>query len=54
MSQICHVCGPVKHECPTVMCAPCLLEEFRKRWPIEATPERAVVADTSEAAQRTL
>jgi len=23
MSQQCHICGPVKHECPTVICAPC-------------------------------
>lgn len=30
MSQICHICGPDNHECPTVMCAPCLLAEFSK------------------------
>jgi hypothetical protein len=24
-SPECHVCGPVKHECPTVICAPCAL-----------------------------
>lgn len=23
MSNWCHICGPVKHECPTVICAPC-------------------------------
>jgi hypothetical protein len=25
MSEQCHVCGPVKHEAPTAICAPCLL-----------------------------
>jgi len=25
MSEQCHVCGPVKHEAPTVICAPCAL-----------------------------
>lgn len=29
MSQQCHVCGPVKHEAPTVMCAPCALQDWR-------------------------
>lgn len=23
MSERCHICGPVKHEAPTVICAPC-------------------------------
>lgn len=27
MSDRCHVCGPVKHEAPTVICAPCALRE---------------------------
>ena len=25
MNEQCHVCGPVKHEAPTVICAPCAL-----------------------------
>lgn len=25
MSERCHICGPVKHEAPTVICAPCAL-----------------------------
>lgn len=25
MSDVCHVCGPVKHEAPTVLCAACAL-----------------------------
>lgn len=29
MSQQCHVCGPVKHEAPTVLCAPCALQDER-------------------------
>lgn len=29
MSEPCHVCGPVKHEAPTVLCAPCALQEER-------------------------
>lgn len=32
MSSQCHICGPVKHECPTVICAPCALwDEQLKR-----------------------
>ncbi|HEX6022536.1 MAG TPA: hypothetical protein VFZ00_11115 [Solirubrobacter sp.] len=29
MSDRCHVCGPVKHEAPTVICAPCALAGHR-------------------------
>ncbi len=25
MSDICHICGLVKHDAPTVICAPCAL-----------------------------
>lgn len=25
MSERCHICGPVKHEAPTAICAPCAL-----------------------------
>lgn len=25
MSNNCHICGPVRHEAPTVICAPCAL-----------------------------
>jgi hypothetical protein len=25
MSEQCHVCGPLKHDAPTVLCAPCAL-----------------------------
>ena len=29
MSDLCHICGPEKHEAPTVICAPCaLLKSF--------------------------
>lgn len=42
MSEQCHVCGPVKHEDPTVICAPCaLLESNRDR-------VRAAVKDACE------
>lgn len=27
MSAACHRCGPVRHEAPTVLCAPCTLFE---------------------------
>lgn len=26
MSEQCHICGPVRHEDPTVICAPCALK----------------------------
>lgn len=29
MPDSCHVCGPVKHESPTVLCAPCALQQWR-------------------------
>lgn len=44
MSDQCHVCGPVRHEAPTVICAPCLLllllfgwdaSEFRRNGQME-------------------
>ena len=25
MSDQCHICGPVKHEAPTVVCVPCTM-----------------------------
>jgi hypothetical protein len=28
MSDLCHICGPVKHDAPTVICAPCSLSEL--------------------------
>lgn len=27
MSQQCHVCGPVRHEAPTVLCASCAISD---------------------------
>lgn len=31
MSDLCHICGPVKHEAPTVICAPCALTELGRK-----------------------
>jgi uncharacterized protein (DUF1778 family) len=36
VSILCHRCGPVRHEAPTVLCAPCVLD-------LEAT--RIVLSD---------
>lgn len=33
MSDQCHICGPVKHEAPTVICAPCALDDVRRMFP---------------------
>lgn len=35
MSQLCHICGPVKHEAPTVMCAPCAFDELERGLPVD-------------------
>jgi len=29
MSEQCHVCGPIRHEAPTVICAPCAIQQVR-------------------------
>lgn len=31
MSDLCHICGPVKHEAPTVICAACSLSQLGRQ-----------------------
>lgn len=47
MSDRCHVCGPVKHEAPTVLCARCMLgvdEDSIEIWDDPECPGRQVVS----------
>lgn len=41
MSEQCHVCGSVKHEAPTVICAPCraLIDQIR----VETQPDGSIL-----------
>lgn len=43
MSDQCHVCGPVRHEAPTVICAPCALQQ-RLADVLNESGMRAIVA----------
>jgi hypothetical protein len=42
MSDKCHICGPVKHECPTVICAPCSMETIDRMSNTESDLRRRI------------
>lgn len=48
MSAECHVCGPVKHEAPTVLCAECVVRLGDPEIEIVTDPEsgRSIVTMT--------
>lgn len=43
MSEQCHICGPVKHEAPTVICAPCAFSPAESRIPDQRDPTQGQV-----------
>lgn len=43
MSVLCHRCGPVVHEAPTVLCAPCVLNAEKMMAEVDAWRDEILV-----------